>query len=101
MASASEGNDTVKVWDLRKMRAVHTITFDDEDTVFVNVLKFDYSGAFLVVGGIDVRVYSLKPFECLVVVNEAEEVGDLAFGRLNASELIVSSSGLPLRLYSQ
>lgn len=52
MATAAE-DATVKLWDLRKLRAFHTIEFDAGQDI--NALAFDYSGSYLAIGGSDIR----------------------------------------------
>lgn len=55
MATAAE-DATVKLWDLRKLRAFHTIEFDAAQDI--NALAFDYSGSYLAIGGSDIRYES-------------------------------------------
>ena len=52
MATAAE-DATVKLWDLRKLKAFHTIDFDAGHDI--NALAFDHSGSYLAVGGSDIR----------------------------------------------
>jgi pre-mRNA-processing factor 19 len=60
MATAAE-DATVKLWDLRKLRAFHTIEFDAGQDI--NALAFDYSGSYLAIGGSDIR-YATGPSKC-------------------------------------
>ena len=42
---------TVKIWDLRKLKNIHTITAPSA----VHSVAFDHSGQYLAVGGEDLR----------------------------------------------
>lgn len=52
LASVAE-DGAVKLWDLRKSRAVNNLDFDAGHTV--NSVAFDHSGTYLAVAGTDLR----------------------------------------------
>ncbi|KAL3134881.1 hypothetical protein ABBQ32_007847 [Trebouxia sp. C0010 RCD-2024] len=56
---ATAAGESVKLWDLRKLKNIKTIE-PYEKGVQVTSVKFDYSGQYLAVGGQDARVYGVK-----------------------------------------
>lgn len=56
---ATAAGDSVKVWDLRKLKNIKTIVPYDSGAP-VTTVKFDYSGQYLAAGGMDARIYGVK-----------------------------------------
>ena len=57
LATASRDNE-VRIWDLRKLKLLKTITLSD--SFKVRHVTFDQSGTYLSVAGNDVRVFKVK-----------------------------------------
>ncbi|KAJ9513170.1 hypothetical protein QJQ45_029340 [Haematococcus lacustris] len=55
---ASAADDCVKLWDLRKLKVLKTLTPYEEGAC--SCVAFDHSGQYLAVGGADARVYGAK-----------------------------------------
>ncbi|KAK6772902.1 hypothetical protein RDI58_028140 [Solanum bulbocastanum] len=55
---ATAAHDSVKIWDLRKLRNFRTFSLYDEDTA-TETVEFDHSGNYLALGGSDIRVYQV------------------------------------------
>jgi pre-mRNA-processing factor 19 len=99
LATASD-NAMVKIWDLRKgdfVKPFHTIEF--EAGYVPQSLAFDYSGAYLAVGGADVRLYGVKGWNQLSTLSDnTNAVTGLAFGA-DAKSLVTSSLDRSLKTY--
>lgn len=95
----SAGDDGVKLWDLRKLKVLRTLTpFDDAPC---NVVSFDNSGQYLGVGGADARVYNSKQDWSVVhTFPEMPKKGvlSLKFGP-DAKTLFVGSADHNLRIF--
>ncbi|XP_050215859.1 pre-mRNA-processing factor 19-like [Mercurialis annua] len=55
---ATAANDSVKLWDLRKLKNFRTLELYDSDTP-TNSVEFDQSGSYLGVAGSDIRVFQV------------------------------------------
>ncbi|KDQ13707.1 hypothetical protein BOTBODRAFT_33408 [Botryobasidium botryosum FD-172 SS1] len=76
--AASEGDAAVAIWDLRKLKSVHSIGLDEGYKI--SRVRYDPSAQFLgVAGSTDVRVFLNKSWEELVKF-DGSAVADLAFG---------------------
>jgi len=82
---------TVKVWDLRKLKNIHTIA-EDGATPITSV-AFDFSGQFLAVGGAGVRVYESKGWGT-VARFEAGDVTGVGFGKAASMVAAGTSEGV-------
>ncbi|KAF2285546.1 hypothetical protein GH714_005414 [Hevea brasiliensis] len=56
--SQTAAHDSVKLWDLRKLKNFRTLNLYDSDTP-TNSVEFDHSGCYLGVGGSDIRVFQV------------------------------------------
>lgn len=56
---ATAAGDSVKLWDLRKLKNIKTIV-PYENGAPVTSVRFDNSGQYLAVGGMDARIYGVK-----------------------------------------
>merc|ERR1712070_1209369 len=90
---------TVKVWDLRKLTACKTLSFDGATPI--GALSFDHSGAYLAVGGADVRVFEAKKWEQINATPFAHDkaVTGLAWLK-DAHKLVTTSADRALRVFS-
>jgi len=55
---ASSAGNTVKLWDLRKLKNVHSIDLPNDAQI--SSVQWDYSGTYLAVASDDIRVYMGK-----------------------------------------
>ncbi|KAJ6898490.1 hypothetical protein NC652_025113 [Populus alba x Populus x berolinensis] len=55
---ATAAHDSVKLWDLRKLKNFRTLNLYDSDTP-TNSVEFDHSGSYLGISGSDIRVYQV------------------------------------------
>ncbi|KAJ6318798.1 hypothetical protein OIU76_014199 [Salix suchowensis] len=55
---ATAAHDSVKLWDLRKLKNFRTLNLYDSDTP-TNSVEFDHSGSYLGIAGSDIRVYQV------------------------------------------
>ncbi|KAJ6719359.1 PRE-MRNA-PROCESSING FACTOR 19 [Salix purpurea] len=51
-------HDSVKLWDLRKLKNFRTLNLYDSDTP-TNSVGFDHSGSYIGISGSDIRVYQV------------------------------------------
>ena len=87
---------SVAIWDLRKLKAAHTIKLGDGFKT--NKVLYDHSAQLLSVAGNEgVRIFAHKSWEELVRLEEGGEVVDLAFGE-NSQE-IWGISGRDVRIW--
>jgi len=61
--SSLGADNTVKLWDLRKLKAVQS--YDLPSDFSGHSLNFDYSGSYIAVAGSDIRVLATKSFEVI------------------------------------
>lgn len=102
MASASEGELCVRLWDLRKMSNFHTIKLASDGNLIVSALSFDPSGQFLAVGTTNgtVHIYVVKLWEALVTFTDhTDSVTSICFGQ-NSRTLFTSSMDGAVLTYS-
>lgn len=100
LASATD-NAMVKIWDLRKGDFNKPLQVLDFEGGYVpQSLAFDYSGAYLAVGGSDVRLYGVKGWSQISTLSDhTKAVTGVAFGT-DAKQLITTSLDRSLKLYS-
>ncbi|KAJ6420964.1 hypothetical protein OIU84_028360 [Salix udensis] len=55
---ATAAHDSVKLWDLRKLKNFRTLNLYDSDTP-TNSVEFDHSGSYIGISGSDIRVYQV------------------------------------------
>lgn len=97
LASASE--EGVRIWDLRKLKNVHTLD-PYEGSSSCNAVKFDHSGHYLAIGGQDLRVFNVKQDYVLVKSFEMPKKGavhSVLFGP-DARTILVGASDHNLRI---
>jgi pre-mRNA-processing factor 19 len=88
---------SVAIWDLRKQKTAHSISFGD--SFRVNKVLYDMSAQFLGVAGNEgARVFAHKTWEELVRFEEGGDVADIVFGE-QAKE-IWGASGREVRIWS-
>ncbi|KAJ1966755.1 hypothetical protein H4R34_006472, partial [Dimargaris verticillata] len=99
---ASVADDfTVRVWDMRKQTNVHTIELDPDMGTPMKAAAFDYSGSYLAVGGVDVRIYQAKTWRLLATFDDNHAVvTGVRFTDATAGTLVASSMDRALRFYS-
>lgn len=80
MATTAEDN-TVRLWDLRMKKVLNFKTFEYEGSYGPRAVAFDYSGTYMAVAGKDVRVYVVKQWDELCVLDSnTAPVTDVAWG---------------------
>ncbi|KIJ68708.1 hypothetical protein HYDPIDRAFT_81838 [Hydnomerulius pinastri MD-312] len=93
---APDSLSSVAIWDLRKMKAAHSISLGD--SFKVNKVAYDYSANFLGVAGSEgIRLFAHKSWEELVRFEEAGDVTDVVFG-VQGKE-IWGTSGREVRIW--
>ncbi|KAJ1911932.1 hypothetical protein IWQ60_009906 [Tieghemiomyces parasiticus] len=98
--AAASHDYSVRVWDLRKQTVIHTIELDTESGTPPLALAFDYSGNYLAVGGVDIRIFQAKTWKELVMFDDNQApVTGVAFASHDARTLVVSSLDRTLRYY--
>jgi len=98
---ASTGNDnTVKLWDLRKM--VNFKTVDLDPAFKVQKVKFDDSGAYFAIAGAhDIKLYNTKPLtELTTLQGHKKPVTDVFFMPL-AKSVVSASKDRSVRVWGQ
>jgi pre-mRNA-processing factor 19 len=96
---ATAGEDSVKLWDLRKLKNFHTIPIPSGSQV--TAVHFDYSGSHLAVAGSDLRIFTGKSFSLIKTFTDHSGLcTDVAFGRDAA---FIASTGLDrfLKFYAR
>jgi len=106
---ASVAADGVKLWDLRKLKNFKSLTpYGDaaeggkNTSRAATAVKFDHSGLFLAVGGVDARVYGVKQeWDVLKEFTNVPKKGvcSLAWGT-DAKSLLVGAADHNLRMFS-
>jgi pre-mRNA-processing factor 19 len=87
MASSSESESCVRLWDLRKLSNFHTIPLSSDQTDatnFVSIVVFDESGHYLAAGTSkgSVHVYRVKSWQELIrFTDHAQAVIGMNFGQ--------------------
>lgn len=97
LASAAE-DSVIKLWDLRKLKNFKTIEL--ENKYEIRDLVFDQSGNYLACAGSDIRIYQVKQWDMLKVLEEHSNlVTGVRFGT-NAKTLVSASLDKSLKIYS-
>ena len=98
LAGSFESSPVVEIFDLRKLKSVHSIQFEDGISSPLNV-KFDPSAQFLAVGGHDVRIFTNKKWdEISRFEDNANLIQSLSWG-VGSHELITSGLDRTVRFY--
>ncbi|OQV25289.1 Pre-mRNA-processing factor 19 [Hypsibius exemplaris] len=98
LVSASKDN-TVQVWDLRKLKTIKTITMPDNYKI--NDVVVDQSATYMAVAGTDLKVYRCKEWSEVVTLKEhTADVTGVRFGP-NASFLVSSSLDRSVKYFSE
>jgi pre-mRNA-processing factor 19 len=98
---ASAGTDGVKIWDLRKLKSIQSLTPFGDDKGATSV-SFDTSGLYLGVGGPSAAIYGVKKDWSIVKTFEdmpKKGVHAVAWGQ-DARQFVVGAADHNLRLYS-
>ena len=98
---ASAASDGVKIWDLRKLKSIQSLTPFGEDKG-ATAVSFDTSGLYLGVGGPYAAVYGVKKDWSIVKTFEdmpKKGVHAVAWGQ-DARQCIVGAADHNLRVYS-
>ncbi|WCJ24116.1 Pre-mRNA-processing factor 19 [Euphorbia peplus] len=97
-------HDSVKLWDLRKLRNFQTINLYDSETP-TNSVEFDQSGCYLGIAGSDIRVYQVggvrQDWDCIKTLPDLSGTGKVTcvkFGP-DAKYLAVGSMDRNLRIF--
>lgn len=98
LAAAYEGSATVEIFDLRKLKSVHTISFE-EGVSAPTTVAFDPTAQFLAIGGSDVRILANKSWTELVKFEDnAGTVQTLVWGS-GGNQLIATGLDRAVRVY--
>jgi pre-mRNA-processing factor 19 len=98
--ASGDDNGTVKLWDLRKLECLQTIT--DKSIKAVHNLEFDPSGTFLAVASADIKLLAANGKAWEVVHTFAEHTADVTavkFGR-DASFFVSTSMDRSLKVWA-
>ncbi|KAL1526962.1 hypothetical protein AB1Y20_015651 [Prymnesium parvum] len=94
--ATGSADTTVKIWDLRKLKDIHTIAA--EGATAISSVAFDYSGAFLAVGGTGLSVYESKGWKSIKSF-DAGNVTGVGFTKA-ASTIVAGTDEGVVKLYS-
>ncbi|KAJ4827967.1 Pre-mRNA-processing factor 19 1 [Turnera subulata] len=101
---ATAAHDSVKLWDLRKLKNFRTIELYDSQTP-TNSVEFDHSGCYLGIAGSDIRVYQVASvkadWNCVKTLPDLSGTGKatcLKFGP-DARYIAVGSMDRNLRIF--
>ncbi|KAG6764593.1 hypothetical protein POTOM_032069 [Populus tomentosa] len=101
---ATAAHDSVKLWDLRKLKNFRTLNLYDSDTP-TNSVEFDHSGSYLGIAGSDIRVYQVgsvkADWNCIKTLPDLSGTGRatcLKFGP-DANYIAVGSMDRNLRVF--
>jgi len=93
---APDSPSSVAIWDLRKMKAAHSISLGD--SFKVNKVTYDYNANYFAVAGNEgVRVFAHKTWQELVSFEEAGGATDVAFAEHGKE--IWATSGREVRIW--
>ncbi|CAN0904866.1 Pre-mRNA-processing factor 19 [Linum grandiflorum] len=101
---ATAARDSVKLWDLRKLKNFRTLNLYDEDTP-TNSVVFDHSGSYLGVAGSDIRVFQVASvkaeWNCIKTLPDLSGTGKATCVRFGADAkyLAVGSMDRNLRIF--
>jgi pre-mRNA-processing factor 19 len=97
VATGGASDGSVKLWDLRKNKCLHTVKL--EAGYAVRSLQFDDSGVYLAVAGSDARVFAGKTLAHVVTFSDhAAPVTGVVFGK-DASFVATASIDRTLRVW--
>jgi len=72
-------DDTIKLWDLRKLKNFHTI--DLPNKFGVSAVSWDYSGSYLAAAGSDIRLFVGKTLNhAVTLTGHTSKVTDVKWG---------------------
>ncbi|KAB5545143.1 hypothetical protein DKX38_013255 [Salix brachista] len=101
---ATAAHDSVKLWDLRKLKNFRTLNLYDSDTP-TNSVEFDHSGSYLGIAGSDIRVYQVgsvkADWNCIKTLPDLSGTGRatcVKFGP-DANYIVVGSMDRNLRIF--
>ncbi|KDP33313.1 hypothetical protein JCGZ_12862 [Jatropha curcas] len=101
---ATAARDSVKLWDLRKLKNFRTLNLYDSDTP-TNSVEFDHSGCYLGVAGSDIRIYQVASvkadWNCIKTLPDLSGTGKatcVKFGP-DAKYIAVGSMDRNLRIF--
>ncbi|WWC58690.1 uncharacterized protein I303_101234 [Kwoniella dejecticola CBS 10117] len=96
LATASDKDQTVNIFDLRKLDILSSWTLPSENTI--SEVRFDPSAQFLSVSGTDLRIYANKTWEELLKFDD--NAGVLTGARFvkNGSQVVLSGLDRTLRV---
>ncbi|XP_066316505.1 pre-mRNA-processing factor 19-like [Miscanthus floridulus] len=99
---ATAARDGVRLWDVRKLTNLRTISPYDSGTP-TNAVEFDSSGSYLGIGGSDARVYQADKAEWNIIrtlpdLSGTGKVTSLKFGA-DAKYIVVGSMDYNLRIF--
>ncbi|KAJ6430264.1 hypothetical protein OIU84_021631 [Salix udensis] len=101
---ATAAHDSVKLWDLRKLKNFRTLNLYDSDTP-TNSVEFDHSGSYLGIAGSDIRVYQVgsvkADWNCIKTLPDLSGTGRatcVKFGP-DANYIAVGSMDRNLRIF--
>ncbi|CAD6230311.1 unnamed protein product [Miscanthus lutarioriparius] len=99
---ATAARDGVRLWDVRKLTNMRTISPYDSGTP-TNAVEFDSSGSYLGIGGSDARVYQADKAEWNIIrtlpdLSGTGKVTSLKFGA-DANYIVVGSMVYNLRIF--
>jgi pre-mRNA-processing factor 19 len=99
LATASNADPTVNIFDLRKLSILSSWKLPSENTV--SEVKFDTSAQFLSVAGTDLRVYANKSWDELLTFEDNAGVLTAArFGKLG-NEIVLSGMDRTIRVLGE
>ncbi|TIA91279.1 hypothetical protein E3P99_01143 [Wallemia hederae] len=98
LAAAYAGSATVEIFDLRKLKSIHTIKLE-EGVSAPTTVAFDPSAQFLAIGGADVRILANKTWDELARFEDnAGTIQSVVWGD-KAQELIATGADRTVRTY--
>ncbi|KAJ9154108.1 hypothetical protein P3X46_027480 [Hevea brasiliensis] len=101
---ATAAHDSVKLWDLRKLKNFRTLNLYDSD-IPTNSVEFDHSGCYLGVAGSDIRVFQVASvkaeWNCVKTLPDLSGTGTLTCAKFgpDAKYIAVGSMDRNLRIF--
>jgi len=97
LATAAE--NTIKLWDLRKLKVFHSTDLPKGSTI--NAVEWDYSGTYLAVAAEDIRVFMGKTLNHVATYTKhSKAVTDLKWGD-NANFIVSTSMDRSLKVFAK